>query len=94
MRLAALSFFALTPASGAPFGQAPEAGAPRRFEEAAACARPEIRFARNRRRWPQRLGRRQPERATKGAAIRSELSMNQSFPGEICRLTADTCRPI
>jgi hypothetical protein len=94
MRLAALSFFALTPASRALFAQAPEAGAPRRFEEAVAGARPEMQFARKPRRWPRRLGRRQPERAATGTAIRSELSMHQSFPGKTCRLTADTCRPV
>jgi hypothetical protein len=94
MRLAALSFFALTPASGAAFAQAPEAGAPRRFEEAAASARPEMQFTGKPRRWPRRPGRRQPEGATKGTAIRSELSMNQSLPGKTGRLTADTCRPV
>jgi len=84
MRLAALSFFALAPASGAP----------PRFVVAVDGARPEAQFARKSRRWPRRLGRGQPEGSTTGTSIRSELSMNQSFPGKICRLTADTCRPI
>ena len=94
MRLAALSFFALTTASGAAFAQAPEAGAPPRFEEAVAGARQEIQFARKPRRWPRRQGLRQPEGAATGTAIRSGFSMNQSFAGKICRLTADTCRPV